>query len=528
YGMSAGCANMCLVPLTGITSDELGTVRLGVGGSPYEGKQTADENVGMVLSAEPTTDYTFLKWMISWDANASDMVKKQLQDLNSTASTVNPLTLDAHADLQVTAVFVPKGSFYTVQLSVEPSPDGEVGSVRILPDDGIYLADSDVTIEAFPIEKYIFGGWKGDLNSTANPLVLSLDRSLSLVASFYREGSVLSINGSVSPIDIGSSPTVDPVQPGVIEGTGLFAQNEVRTLRAKAHPGYLFSNWDGEVPWIGSDENVTITVSQGYVFTATFIKDTNDSDGDGLDNHTEIVFLKTNPLLGDTDGDGMNDKYENLNGLDPLRSDSVLINLIKAQPSAFNMRLYDSNEVSQARSQGVIDGNAESVKLWADFNSTMAQNGFSFHHINERNDLYRFIAGPSAPGQTGLGWFYTEQHGWAWLRPSSPGWIYMHNGRDITNLDGTTVSLNWLNLNPAQSDFDQTIVVEPSYPFSQEQFFWLQGQSQGAHYPRNAAITGSPSSGNGNNSNVGGTSQGNSGAGSETDSNDGFGDLFGN
>jgi hypothetical protein len=104
----------------------------------------------------------------------------------------------------------------------------------------------------------------------------------------------------------------------------------------------------------------------------------------------------------------------------------------------------------------------------------------------------------------------------------------MHNGRDITNLDGTTVSLNWLNLNPAQSYFNQTKVVEPSYPFSQEQFFWLQGQSLGAHYPLNAAITGSQSSGNGNNSNVGGTSQGNSGVGSETDSNDGFGDLFGN
>ena len=144
------------------------------------------------------------------------------------------------------------------------------------------------------------------------------------------------------------------------------------------------------------------------------------------------------------------------------------------------------------------------MKLWADFNSTMAQNGFSFNHINERNDLYRFIAGPSAPGQTGLGWFYTEQHGWAWLRPSSPGWIYLHNGRDITNLDGTTVSLNWLNLNPAQSYFDLTKKTDQSYPFSQEQFFLLQGQDslQGLLIRANAAITGSPPSGNGNNSNV--------------------------
>jgi hypothetical protein len=166
---------------------------------------------------------------------------------------------------------------------------------------------------------------------------------------------------------------------------------------------------------------------------------------------------------------------------------------------------------------GFNDGHASALKLWSDFNAT---------HVNERNDLYRFIAGPSAPDQTGLGWFYTEQHGWAWLQPSSPGWIYLHNGYQFSNdFDETTVTLNWLNLNPAQQYFEKNKEREPSYPFSIEQFFWLQGQNPlpDAHYPRNPTITDS-----GNNSNVGGTSQGNSGAGSETDSSDGFGDLFRN
>ncbi|MDE0577607.1 MAG: hypothetical protein OSB39_11720, partial [Opitutales bacterium] len=106
----------------------------------------------------------------------------------------------------------------------------------------------------------------------------------------------------------------------------------------------------------------------------------------------------------------------------------------------------------------------------------------------------------------------------------------------FTNLDKTTATLNWLNLNPAKSYinpaksyFEQTIELEPTYPFSQEQFFWLQGQDPllGAHYPRNAAITGSPPSGNGNNSNTGGNSQGNSGTGSQTSSGD-VGDPFRN
>jgi hypothetical protein len=495
-----------LVPLTGITSDALGTVKL-VPPLPklptrFEGMQAKDENEIVEIYAEANPDYDFLKWTLKWDQNASQKVRTHLEDLNKTHATLNPLPLEIHADIEVSAVFVPKGSFYTVNLSVANGPDGvSGGTVRVLPDDGIYLADANVTIDAAAIDGYFFGGWKGDVNSTANPLVLSLDRSLSLVASFYRKGAVLTLSGSVTKIE--------EVFPGVIEGTGVAAQNEVRKLRAKPYPGYLFSNWAGDIPWKDSDENVTITVSQDYIFTATFRKDTNDSDGDGLDNFTEIVVLKTNPVLADTDGDGMSDGYENLNKLNPLLSDSVLINLL-------------AGEANLARSQGFDEGHAAAVKLWADFNATMA-------HVYERNDLYRFIAGPSAPGQTGLGWFYTEQHGWAWLRPTSPGWIFMHNGRQFTNLDGTTANLNWLNLNPAKSYFDQTKTVEPGYPFSQEQFFWLQGDSlQGAHYPLNVAITGSPSSGNGNNSNGGGTSQGNSGAGSETDSNDGFGDLFGN
>ncbi|MDA9962696.1 hypothetical protein N9D63_07405 [Opitutales bacterium] len=509
-------SKVSLVPLANLTPDDLGEVKLGIGGSPFEGMQTKDENEFIEVYAEAKPDYDFLNWSLVWDRNASPKVIAQLEDLNSSRSTLNPLPLEVHADIEVAAVFVPKGSFYTVNLSVAPSPDGALGTVRVLPDDGIYLADANVTIDAVAIDGYFFGGWKGDINSTANPLVLSLDRSLSLVASFYRKGSVLTLLGSVTKIE--------EVFPGVIEGTGVAAQNEVRKLKAKPYPGYLFSNWAGDIPWKDSDENVTITVSQDYIFTATFRKDTNDSDGDGLDNYTEIVVLKTNPVLADTDGDGMNDGYEFLKTLDPLRSDIELINLIKTEPAVFNILLRDESELIAAHSQGFDEGNAAAVKLWADFNSTMA-------HINERNDLYRFIAGPSAPGQTGLGWFYTEQHGWAWLRPSSPGWIYLHNGHQLTI--HSLLTLNWLNLNPGKSVFEREKKLDPSYQFSLEQFFMLQGQDQNGtnrelYYPSDLSSPGSPSSGNGNNSNTGGNSQGNSGTGSGTDSNDGFGDLFRN
>ena len=43
---------------------------------------------------------------------------------------------------------------------------------------------------------------------------------------------------------------------------------------------------------------------------ATFVPDTADSDGDGLSNYDEVVTYGTNPLVQDTDGDGLTDGWE--------------------------------------------------------------------------------------------------------------------------------------------------------------------------------------------------------------------------
>jgi len=47
-----------------------------------------------------------------------------------------------------------------------------------------------------------------------------------------------------------------------------------------------------------------------------------DSDHDGLTDAYELLVSKTNPNLGDTDGDGMPDGWEVANGLNPLVNDA--------------------------------------------------------------------------------------------------------------------------------------------------------------------------------------------------------------
>ena len=50
------------------------------------------------------------------------------------------------------------------------------------------------------------------------------------------------------------------------------------------------------------------------------VKESADTDGDGLLDSEEIDTYGTDPLVADTDGDGLNDGDEVENGTDPLCS----------------------------------------------------------------------------------------------------------------------------------------------------------------------------------------------------------------
>lgn len=54
----------------------------------------------------------------------------------------------------------------------------------------------------------------------------------------------------------------------------------------------------------------------GYIMKQT------DTDDDGLSDYEEHFIHKTNPLVADTDGDGINDGYELKYNLNPLSLDS--------------------------------------------------------------------------------------------------------------------------------------------------------------------------------------------------------------
>ena len=72
----------------------------------------------------------------------------------------------------------------------------------------------------------------------------------------------------------------------------------------------------GQMTWISSSEN------DWDGDGCRDVDEDNDDDNDGLLDTLEVSQFGTNPKNPDTDGDGLNDSWEIMNGLDPLKSES--------------------------------------------------------------------------------------------------------------------------------------------------------------------------------------------------------------
>jgi hypothetical protein len=119
----------------------------------------------VTMVATPSGEYTFKQWS------------------GSLTGTNNPSPITMDTDKQVTAVFEKRQ--YPLALTIEGN--GTVKEeILAVATQSQYPAGTTVRLTPQPAENYEFGGWSGDLTSSANPLDLKIEKATNLKALFQK------------------------------------------------------------------------------------------------------------------------------------------------------------------------------------------------------------------------------------------------------------------------------------------------------------------------------------------------------
>lgn len=102
--------------------------------------------------------------------------------------SANPLDVTITANTSVTANFHAEGAEYTLDTNVNGP-----GEIEIDPEKVKYEAGETVELTAVPADGYVFAGWSGSANGTANPTNLVMDGNKSVTATFVEEPTAFTI-----------------------------------------------------------------------------------------------------------------------------------------------------------------------------------------------------------------------------------------------------------------------------------------------------------------------------------------------
>jgi len=126
-----------------------------------------------------------------------------------------------------------------INLSVTPEEGGNVAidgtTRRSFPVDRTFEENSVVQLKAQPMAGYEFIGWSGDIESSENPVEVTMEFHMKVVANFalFQHDLTVDINGQGA-----TSPKT---------GTHRYDQGTTVSVKATPDQGWQFDGWDGEV-----------------------------------------------------------------------------------------------------------------------------------------------------------------------------------------------------------------------------------------------------------------------------------------
>ncbi len=248
-----------------VTTTGNGSVTLNPTGGNYP------EGTTITLNAIPDTGWVFSGWTGDLSGNA------------------NPTTMTMDSDKTVTATFT------QIQYTLDVSIYGN-GSVTLSPTGGVYNAGTVVTVTATPDSGWQFDGWDGSVNTSSNPVTVTMDSNKSIVASFSHIQYLLTTNTNGN-----GNITINPTGGTYNEGTNV-------TLTATPDAGWTFTSWSGDIS--GTNNPASIIMDSDKTVTAIFEETTPDycysyGNTQYLTSITSVLFNTINNQSGkETDVQG--------------------------------------------------------------------------------------------------------------------------------------------------------------------------------------------------------------------------------
>lgn len=169
---------------------------------------------------------------------------------------------------------------FTLTTSVSPVEGGSIS-----PAQGSYDEGETLSLQATPTEGWEFVRWEQDLNTTANPMNITMNRDYTVVGVFEQRMHAFTV-------DVEGEGTV--TETVVQQKNKDYAEGTVVELEAVPAEGWMFSHWEGDLS--GSDNPAQITVDESKSVVGVFEQRmhalTIDIEGEGTVTET-VVQQKT-------------------------------------------------------------------------------------------------------------------------------------------------------------------------------------------------------------------------------------------
>ena len=204
-------------------------------GGMVSGAGEYNHGASCTLTATANTGYTFVKWT----KNGTQVSTNASYTFNVTASEAYV----AHFQLQT----------YNITATANPSDGGTVSGV------GEYNYGASCTLTATANEGHTFVNWTengSQVSSQAN-YTFTVTGNRNLVAHFSSQSYII-------------TATADPVEGGVVRGSGGYDFGDYCTLTATANTGYTFVNWTKNGTQVSTDPSFTFTVTESATYIAHF------------------------------------------------------------------------------------------------------------------------------------------------------------------------------------------------------------------------------------------------------------------